>query len=119
MSQLIPVRWIASDGVTILEGRYVASDTGKLTLREWKGATMRMDEPVRSPSPRPGCRQCGSKDAFVWLGIRWHGTPFPLRWWRWLRGTDTPADWSECGCIVKLKAAILAVRAGIIAVRRA
>ena len=46
----------------------------------------------------------------TWLGVRWHGVPYPARLWVCLRewaevGSDAhrPSDFAGCGCVVRLK----------------
>jgi len=50
-------------------------------------------------------RSCGCQKAKVyrWLGVRWWGKPWPLRWhWRWPELLYVEAD--GCGCVLRLKA---------------
>lgn len=117
MKRHVPVRWLATDGVRLLEGVYEASDNGSLRMKEWRGEVGRLDGV--SVDPKKPCDGCGKPEIVEWLGVRWYGTPKPMRWWRLWMYTATKDDMVGCGCIVKLKAAYLAVRAGIIAVRRA
>lgn len=120
MKRIVPVRWVSSDGTSIMEGVYEAFDDGKLRLREWRGAVRKLGEKVEAaPARTKGCAGCGKGPVVTWLRIRWHGTPRPVAWWRRLRGVDEEKDWEQCGCIVKAKAAWEAVKAGIMRVRRA
>lgn len=116
----VPVRWVASDGIRVLEGVYEANDDGRLRLREWRGETARLPEKVAEAPTAKGCAKCAAKSEIVrWLRLRWHGTPWPLRHWFGYFSIDRPDDWAGCGCLVKAKAAWMAVKAGIIAVKRA
>lgn len=46
------------------------------------------------------------KDGTIrWLGVRWHGVPYPLRLVVWARARThpRPSSFGGCGCVVELK----------------
>lgn len=117
MKRHVPVRWLATDNVRLLEGVYEANDNGSLKMKEWRGEVARLDGVA--VETRSQCDSCGKPEIIHWLGVRWYGTPKPVRWWREWMFTATRDDMIGCGCIVKLKAAWKAACGGIMAVRRA
>lgn len=67
-----------------------------------------------------GCATCGGAGIITtWMGLRWHGTPWPIRHWKHRFFNDTPDDWKECGCVVKLKAIAIGLRSFVNYVRTA
>ena len=101
------------DGCEIITARVAIDASQKaptLGIARWSRRPMHSDElpetlkacSVVDYQPLP--RTCGCKSKVkLWLGCRWQGRPWPLRWrWRWphLLYVDEPG----CGCIIKLKA---------------
>ena len=78
---------------------------------EWMDATEFDTEGAAFEKPKRdgGCRSCrkGKPKIYRWLGMRWLGKPWPLRWqYSPKSGGIIHIGDLGCGCIIKLKAAM-------------
>lgn len=91
-------------------GRVLTFDTPFGAGRvEWdaSGAPLSNEIEIREPSPAPAappakpkpCGGCGKAPTLRWLGLRWYGTPAPLRW---VLPKAHPRV-RGCGCVVAIK----------------
>lgn len=54
---------------------------------------------------------CGKRIAiYRWLGVRWYGVPMPVRVWRRVANKEPLKSHNGCGCIVKLKVAMIILK---------
>ena len=60
---------------------------------------------------RARCSTCGAAEIWTWLGIRWQGRPWPLRWhFAPASGGVLFIEEAGCGCIIRLKRIVAALR---------
>jgi hypothetical protein len=75
-----------------------------------------MGDPKREEALAAASRNRSCSNPIVWwLGARWYGVPAPIRWWN--RGLaavfpnrQKPENYRGCGCLVKVKAAWMALK---------
>lgn len=82
--------------------RFVTNPVARAATQTEIGPAASECRPVDIAAPPTNCG-CRGEKTNHWLGCRWQGRPWPLRWrWRWphLLYVDEPG----CGCIIKLKA---------------
>jgi hypothetical protein len=76
------------------------------------------EQPVRKSGGGNGCSGCGRAKIQTWMGMRWHGTPWPKRWKIW-GGWICYIPEKGCGCLVKPKAFVTGLKLLVRTVRAA
>lgn len=118
MSLRLRLKWPTGGG-TWWEGVLLIEDDGQVATEEARDTgdpapmahwDMLANRASRHPATRHDTCGCMAAPEVRWLGMRWRGTPWPMRHAKRLVHLDEPGDWRGCGCLVKAKAATLAAR---------